>query len=180
MRRAVARVRYDPVMDEEAFHARYRQGRVFPTAVSAEVEIDAPPERVWSILTDFDRYPEWNPFTVSVETALRVGEPVVMDVHLPGKRPSIRTEWVNRVEDGRCIAWGMHMVGPAWLTANRLQWVDALDEGRSRYRTADQMSGWLVPVVMTLYGDSMRRGFESVARALKDRAEKSSAAVAGS
>ena len=28
----------------------------------AMIEIDAPAERVWQILTDFRRYPEWNPF----------------------------------------------------------------------------------------------------------------------
>ena len=28
----------------------------------AMVEIDAPAERVWQVLTDFRRYPEWNPF----------------------------------------------------------------------------------------------------------------------
>ncbi len=164
-------------MVDEAIHAKYRAGRVLRADVGAEVEIDAPAERVWSILTDFDRYPEWNPFTVSVETRLRPGDPVVMDVRLPGKRPSIRTEWVNRVEPGRRFWWGMNMLHRSLLTANRLQEVVPLDAGRCRYRTVDEMSGWLTPIVTRFYGESMRRGFESVAHALKARAEKPAAGL---
>jgi len=28
----------------------------------SEIEIEAPTERVWGVLTDFAAYPEWNPF----------------------------------------------------------------------------------------------------------------------
>ena len=34
--------------------------------ISTEIEINAPVETVWSILTDFDKYPDWNPFVKSV------------------------------------------------------------------------------------------------------------------
>ena len=34
-----------------------------------EIEIDAAAERVWQVLTDFDAFPEWNPFIRSIEGA---------------------------------------------------------------------------------------------------------------
>lgn len=37
-----------------------------------EIDVDAPSEIVWDILSDLERYTEWNPFIVSA-----VGEPAV-------------------------------------------------------------------------------------------------------
>jgi hypothetical protein len=37
----------------------------------------------------------------------------------------------------------------------------------------DELRGWLAPLVMAAFGRAMQRGFESVATALKKRAESS-------
>jgi len=46
--------------------------------VRAEIEIDAPAERIFDTLTDLGAYPEWNPFTVGVESMLRLAADVVL------------------------------------------------------------------------------------------------------
>ena len=38
-----------------------------PYEVKTEIAINATPARVWAVLTDFPRYPEWNPFVLQVE-----------------------------------------------------------------------------------------------------------------
>src|SRR5919206_3637792 len=40
----------------------------------SQIEIDAPAERVWHLLTDFASYPQWNPFIRSISGEPRVGE----------------------------------------------------------------------------------------------------------
>ena len=52
---------------------------------SVTVEIDAPVAVVWQVLTDLDRYAEWNPFTVRIDTTFKLGDPVHLHIPTPGK-----------------------------------------------------------------------------------------------
>jgi uncharacterized protein YndB with AHSA1/START domain len=35
--------------------------------IKTEILINASPDKVWAILTDFDNYPSWNPFITSLK-----------------------------------------------------------------------------------------------------------------
>jgi uncharacterized protein YndB with AHSA1/START domain len=157
---------------QHPFHLRYRQRALCAREVSAEAEIAAPIGEVWKALVDFERYPEWNVFSTAVKTNLEVGAPVELHVDMPGRSKSIRTEWVNLVEPGRTICWGMYMLHPTLLCANRWQELHELEAGGTRYFTVDRFSGLLVPLMMSLYEEPMRQGFQSVADGLKAWVEK--------
>ena len=126
------------------------KGAVFnnTTVVSTVVEIHAPQSFVWEVLVDVARYPEWNPYTVRVETTWEIGAPVLLqlpDPAAPGK--TLRTrEWLRVLEAPHHLQYdtgeeipGMHAV--------RDQWVTDLGGGRSSYRTTDVFTGKIAAVV---------------------------------
>ena len=152
---------------DHPFHLRFKQGRLFPASVEAKQTIEASASAVWRTLIDFDAYEVWNPFTPKVRTSLKVGEEVHMDVRLPGRSPQNRKEWVNLVERQQTICWGMHIANRHLLTANRWQILTPLSDGRTEYWTIDRFSGLFTPLVMALYGKSIRLGFQAVADNLK-------------
>ena len=41
--------------------------------INTTIDIDAPPDRVWSQLIAFSAYPSWNPFIKALEGATRQG-----------------------------------------------------------------------------------------------------------
>lgn len=142
--------------------------------IEASCDIDAPIDRVWSILADLARYGEWNPFTPRVDATLRVGEPVVLHVAMrPGKKLLVQREMCTANDPAaRELAWGTTLGARFLLRANRVQRLTELPTGGTRYWTADTFAGALVPIVMALYRADIQRGFDETARALKARAER--------
>jgi uncharacterized protein YndB with AHSA1/START domain len=51
--------------------------------ISTSIDIDAPPDRVWSILTDFAAFPQWNPFIVRADAILQPGARLAVTMQLP-------------------------------------------------------------------------------------------------
>ncbi|WP_281783837.1 SRPBCC domain-containing protein [Sinimarinibacterium flocculans] len=138
------------------------------------LEIDAPPEVVWKVLTDFARYGEWNPFVPEARCDLRPGGALEMQVRLrdkPGAKRQFQREWVNSVTPGTTYSYSMKPVPLGALRSERVQTVAALDAGRCRYTSHFELAGWLHPLVTAVLGDGLRKGFEDMAQGLKRQAE---------
>lgn len=53
------------------------------TELRTEVEIRAPAAVVYRVLTDFARYPEWNPFLTTLSGKLEPGSRLELELSLP-------------------------------------------------------------------------------------------------
>ncbi len=135
------------------------------------VAIDAPAEIAWRVLTDLERYPEWNPFTVRVESSLEIGAPVIL--HIRRGDSTMKQTFVLEVLDPpREIAWRLpKMLHKAIFSAYRTQQIEALDAGRCTYRTSDTFSGLLAGPLYRSQHEWVQRNFTALANALKARAE---------
>lgn len=142
------------------------------TIVSETVEIDAPQSLVWSVLTDYEKYPEWNPYTVKVETTLELGTPIVLYLPDPAKPGEIfrNVEWLSVIDAPHHLQYNTGSEIPG-IHAIRDQWVEDLGYGRSSYRTTDVFAGDIAQLVFDMQGEWVRNGFNAVACALKARAE---------
>ena len=142
------------------------------TCASGVVEIDAPQELVWSVLTDFASYPEWNPFTVRVDTTGQVGDMVVLHLPDPSKpgETFTTTEWLRVCDAPHHLQYDTAEEMPG-IFAVRDQWVEDLGNGRSSYRTTDVFTGEIAQMVFDMQGAWVNAGLQSVAEAIKTRAE---------
>ena len=132
--------------------------------IETSIDIDAPLDRVWAALVDFDRYEEWNPLTVCVRGEPRAGEIVTLTVHLAGQWMKRRHQ-VSRA-DGAALCWTI--TGPQWLMhGERCQTLTDLGGGRTRYANREGVHGLAGPLVGLFMRGAVRRALEATGAGLK-------------
>jgi hypothetical protein len=144
-------------------------------ALQTEIRIDAPAEKVWEVLTDFARYPDWNPFIPEADGSIGVGDRLRVRIHPPGKRPMIFRPRVLRADPGRELRWLGHLGIPGLFDGEH---VFRLEESRresgrptTRLVHRESFRGILTPLVWPGMEEATRSGFHAMNEALKARVE---------
>jgi hypothetical protein len=136
------------------------------------VEIDAPAHTVWQVITDLDRYGEWNPFVVAAQSTLEPGEPIRMQVRLFASFTQPQTETVRTLEPERRLCYGLGPMPLGALSSRRCHEIEALSDSRCRYTSHFELLGWISALVQMLMGGRLERGFAGNTAGLKARAEQ--------
>jgi hypothetical protein len=139
--------------------------------IEQSIEIAAPAEIVWEVITDLPRYGEWNPFVVACRSSLEVGDPIEMRVAILKAFPQPQTEVVTAHTPGRQLCYGLAAQPLGALESRRCHDVQALSDTRAQYRSSFVLSGWLNPVVHLLLGGRLKAGFGAMTEAIRVRAE---------
>lgn len=139
---------------------------------SIKVEINAPAQLVWDILTDFERYGDWNRFCPGFETTGRLGDPVYMQVRMPGAEDTfLVTEYLIAWEPCRLLSWEQRPTETNKDAARRDQYIEAIDDQRCTYFTTDIFLGINADTIMREHGAWVKEGFDQIALDLKKHAE---------
>lgn len=139
---------------------------------SIKVQIDAPASLVWQVLTDLDRYAQWNSFCPRIESTLRLGDPVNMHISVPGTDQTLLVvETLVAFEPERLLSWEMRPSPQNKDAARRDQYIEPLGQDRCAYFTTDIFLGLNADTIMREQGAWVKQAFDSVALDLKKRAE---------
>jgi uncharacterized membrane protein len=132
------------------------------------IEIDAPPQRVWAVLTDLESWPQRIETVDSVEllTPAPLGEGSRARLKQP-KLPEGIWE-VTTWDAPTFFEWRQSSGGVTSIAGHR---VETLDEGRSRLTLTLDMRGLLVPIFGRLYKDLTNRYMTLEAEGMKRAAE---------
>ena len=132
----------------------------------AAATIDAPPEAVWSILTDAPAYAQWESGVQKVDGRIAPGEKIkVVSEANPGRSFPVK---VTEFEPGRSMVWSGGM--PLGLFKGVRTFTLAPEGEATRFTMREEYSGPLLPLIWRSMPD-LGPPFEQFARGLKARAE---------
>ena len=138
-----------------------------------EIEIQASPERVWEVLTDFDAYQEWNPFMVEAEGRAVVGQRLRLRMRPPGRRrPTTFRPRVLEAEPGRRLRWLGRLLLPGLFDGEHRFAIEPAGPGRARLVQEETFGGLLAPLLLRFLAEPTLAGFRQMDQALEARAEQ--------
>lgn len=140
--------------------------------IRTEIVIQASPERVWEILTAFEKYPLWNPFIKSIRGPVKTGAKIVARLEQPGSKGMIFKPTVLTFEKNKEFKWIGHLLFPGLFDGeHRFELIDN-GNGTTTFIQAERFKGILVRLFRKMLETSTMEGFKAMNQKLKEEAEK--------
>ena len=136
-----------------------------------EIEIQAPAERVWRLLTDFASFPQWNPFIRRATGEVKVGARLEVYLQPSGARGMSFHPTVLKADPGRELRWLGRLLVRGLFDGEHIFTIEPFGENRVRFTQREIFTGLLVPLFARQLDTDTRRGFEEMNQAIKTRAE---------
>ncbi len=137
--------------------------------VNTEIIINSSKEKVWKILVDFKKYPEWNPFVREVIGTAKVSEKLKVYVKPENGRGMRFTATLIKVEMNKELRWVGHMLFPGLLDGEHIFIIKPIGKNKIRFIHSERFSGLLS--FLGGLNKLTREGLRAMNLALKSRAE---------
>lgn len=138
--------------------------------IKTEIIINASPEKIWDILTDFAAYPQWNPFVVAIEGQLTKGSRLKNTLQNGDKQFQFKPV-VTSVEAGKSFAWLGSLLVKGIFDGHHSFELEDLGNGQVKLIHSEQFSGLFSGFILKKIGQDTRNNFVKMNQAVKQRAE---------
>lgn len=144
---------------------------MFRKEAETSIQIDAPAERVWEVLSDLASYPRWNPMIRRASGELRVGSRLEVRFEPEGSKGHTFRPELTVVDPGRELRWSGRPRFPGVFGIEHYWIIEEKPGGKSLLRHGACVSGLAAPLAGKALLRSAREPFEAMNRAHKARAE---------
>lgn len=149
----------------------YIIGQFTTKSIHTETKINAPANVVWRTLTNTEDFVSWNPFITRLEGQLTKGNRLSVTISPPDLSPMKFTPTVLVSESDKELRWvGRVIVNGIFDGEHYFELVPQTD-GSTLFLHGEKFSGMLVFAIFPFIGESTRKGFEAMNKAMKFQAE---------
>ena len=147
--------------------------------IRSTIEIRAPVELAWRVLTDFATYPDWNPIVRQLRGRPREGGRIMIRSQPLGRLPVALRPRVLAWQPPHELRWRSTFVWGRLFSGEHGFRLEPLAGDRVRFVQDETFSGLLVPLYSRLRLPATRRAFELMNELLRERAEAAASSSAG-
>ena len=140
--------------------------------IKTEITINASPEKVWAILTDFKNYPSWNPFIKSIKGEAKVGNKIIANLQPPDAKGMTFKPKVLAFNPNQEFRWLGHLLFPGLFDGEHKFEIIDNGNGTCTFIQSEKFKGILVPLFKNMLDKNTLNGFKQMNHQLKELAEK--------
>jgi hypothetical protein len=137
-------------------------------SITTEIVINAQAGQVWDELTDFNKFPDWNPFIRKVAGEIKTGNTIEVTMQLMGGKPLVFTPVILALEKNKFLQWEGKLFIPGIFTGRHTFQLIETKKNRIKLIQREDFEGILVPFFNY---DSTIGGFKLMNNKLKERVE---------
>jgi len=140
--------------------------------IKTEITINAKPEKIWAILTDFGNYPTWNPFIKSLSGRVAVGNKINVRLEPPGATGMSFEPEILAFEPKKELRWIGHLFFRGLFDGeHKFELIDK-GNGTTSFKQSEKFKGILIPLLKKMLDTKTVAGFNLMNQKLKELAEK--------
>jgi len=152
--------------------ARFGVDSMFKKEIISQIVIDASPERVWHLLTDFESFPQWNPFIRRAQGRPKAGGRIEVHIQPSGARGMTFRPKILKAEPNHELRWLGRLWMPWLFDGEHIFTIEPIGIRRVHFVQREIFTGLLVPFLKHGLETNTKRGFEEMNLALKLKAEQ--------
>ncbi len=141
--------------------------------IKTEIEISAPPSKVWGIITNIDNWQEWSPIINASHGVASVGSElnITMIGKEEGKDGPKYNPVIMKLDEPKYFRWRAHMLAGFIFTNDKIIELEETSSG-TRLTHTETFKGLLAPIFCGQMEKGVPPMLNSMNKALKDLAEK--------
>ncbi len=140
--------------------------------IKTQIVINAPAEKVWGILTNFEDYPNWNPFIKSISGEAKVGNKIKAHIVPPNASDMTFAPEVLTFEANKKFTWLGHLMFAGLFDGEHSFELIQNSDGTTTFIQSEKFKGILVPLFKKMLDTNTLEGFNLMNQKLKELAEK--------
>lgn len=140
--------------------------------IKTEILINASAEKVWEVLTNFDSYPDWNPFIRSIKGEVMSGNKITVRIQPPGSNGMTFKPEVLVLTKNHKLSWLGHLLLPGLFDGEHIFELIDNENGTTTFIQSEKFKGLLVGLFKKQIDSNTKKGFEEMNTKLKELSEQ--------